>query len=406
MKPTMCPGCGAVGMDIFYELERVPAHSVLLLPTREEAVNYPRGDIRLGFCRTCGFISNTAFDPSLHEYSDRYEETQGYSPTFNAFARRLAEHLIERYDLHGKDILEIGCGKGEFITLLCEMGGNRGIGIDPAYVAERSLARPGERVTFITDFYSEKYAHLRADFVVCKMTLEHIHDTAAFVGMVRRALDGRPDTTVFFQIPETTRVLEEIGFWDIYYEHCSYFTPGSLARLFRRCGFDVIDLWRDYGDQYLMIEAQPGSGRDRAFPELENDLRRTAADVEMFRREAPQVLRRWREYLAQQYAAGRKVVLWGSGSKGVAFLTTLGIEREITYTVDINPNKHGMFMAGTGQQIVSPAFLRDYQPDVVIIMNPIYCDEIQRDLTALGVAADVLTVDMFSRAAPALAQRS
>lgn len=406
MKPTVCPGCGAVGMDIFYELERVPAHSVLLLPTREEAVNYPRGDIRLGFCRTCGFISNTAFDPSLHEYSDRYEETQGYSPTFNAFARRLAEHLIERYDLHGKDILEIGCGKGEFITLLCEMGGNRGIGIDPAYVAERSLARPAERVRFITDFYSEKYAHLYADFVVCKMTLEHIHKTAAFVGMVRRALDGRPDTTVFFQIPETTRVLEEIGFWDIYYEHCSYFTPGSLARLFRRCGFDVIDLWRDYGDQYLMIEAQPGSGRDRAFPELENDLRRTAADVEMFRREAPQVLRRWREYLAQQYAAGRKVVLWGSGSKGVAFLTTLGIEREITYTVDINPNKHGMFMAGTGQQIVSPAFLRDYQPDVVIIMNPIYCDEIQRDLTALGVAADVLTVDMFSRAAPALVQRS
>lgn len=96
----------------------------------------------------------------------------------------------------------------------------------------------------------------------------------------------------------------------------------------------------------------------------------------------------------------------GSGSKGVAFLTTLRIEREITYTVDINPNKHGMFMAGTGQQIVSPAFLRDYQPDVVIIMNPIYCDEIQRDLTALGVAANVLTVEMFSRAAPALAQRS
>lgn len=402
MRSIVCPGCGAAGMDIFYELERVPAHSVLLLPTREEAVNYPRGDIRLGFCRTCGFISNTAFDPSLHEYSDRYEETQGYSPTFNAFARRLAEHLIERYDLHGKDILEIGCGKGEFITLLCDMGGNRGIGIDPAYVAERSLARPSERVTFITDFYSEKYAHLHADFVVCKMTLEHIHDTAAFVGMVRRALDGRPDTTVFFQIPDTTRVLAEIGFWDIYYEHCSYFTPGSLARLFRRCGFDVLDLWRDYGDQYLMIEAQPGSGRDRAFPELENDLERTAADVEMFRCEAPRALRRWREYLAQQYAAGRRVVLWGSGSKGVAFLTTLGIEREITHTVDINPNKHGMFMAGTGQQIVSPAFLRDYQPHVVIIMNPIYRDEIQRDLSALGVTADVLTVETFGRAAPAL----
>ncbi|MFQ3684343.1 class I SAM-dependent methyltransferase [Roseiflexus sp.] len=405
MQSTTCPSCGMAGMDVFYELERVPAHSVLLLPTREEAVRYPRGDIRLGFCRTCGFISNTAFDPSLHEYSDRYEETQGYSPTFNAFARRLAEHLIARYDLHGKDILEIGCGKGEFITLLCELGENRGIGIDPAYVAERSLAHPSERVTFITDFYSERYAHLHADFVVCKMTLEHIHDTAGFVGMVRRALDGRPYTTVFFQIPDTTRVLEEIGFWDIYYEHCSYFTPGSLARLFRRCGFDVIDLWRDYGDQYLMIEAQPGSGRDRTFPELEDDLERTAADVDIFRREAPQVLRRWREYLAQQHAEGRKVVLWGSGSKGVAFLTTLGIEREIVYTVDINPNKHGTCMAGTGQQIVAPSFLCEYRPDAVIVMNPIYVDEIQRELSTLRVTADVLTVERFGHAGTTLALR-
>jgi SAM-dependent methyltransferase len=398
MSAIPCPSCGAVGMEIFYELERVPVHSVLLLPTREEAITYPRGDIRLGFCRACGFISNTAFDPSLHEYSERYEETQGYSPTFNAFARRLAEHVIERYDLHGKDIIEIGCGKGEFITLLCDLGGNRGIGIDPAYVAQRSLAHPSERVTFITDFYSEKYAHLRADFVVCKMTLEHIHQTAAFVGMVRRTLADQPHTTVFFQIPDTTRVLEEIGFWDIYYEHCSYFTPGSLARLFRRCGFDVIDLWRDYGDQYLMIEAQPGSGAGRAFPGLEDDLERTAAGVATLHGEAPQVLRRWRSYLNDQYAAGRRVVLWGSGSKGVAFLTTLGIEREITYTVDINPHKHGMFMAGTGQQIVSPTFLREYRPDVVVVMNPIYRDEIQRDLARLGVSADVVTVEMFASA--------
>ena len=110
------------------------------------------------------------------------------------------------------------------------------------------------------------------------------------------------------------------------------------------------------------------------------------------------MLQRWRSYLNDQYAAGRRVVLWGSGSKGVAFLTTLGIEREITYTVDINPHKHGMFMAGTGQQIVSPTFLREYRPDVVVVMNPIYRDEIQRDLARLGVSADVVTVEMFASA--------
>ena len=56
------------------------------------------------------------------EYSGRYESTQGYSPTFNAFHERLAQDMIDRFDLHGKEIIEIGCGNGEFLVLLCELG--------------------------------------------------------------------------------------------------------------------------------------------------------------------------------------------------------------------------------------------------------------------------------------------
>jgi SAM-dependent methyltransferase len=379
-------------MEIFYELRDLPVHSVLLLPTRDEALNYPRGDLSLGFCRACGFISNTRFDPSKHDYSANYEETQGYSPTFNAFAKRLAQHLIDRYDLHDRNIIEIGCGKGEFITLLCEMGGNIGIGIDPSYIKERSLAGESERVTFIKDFYSEKYAHLKADFICCKMTLEHIHNTAEFLRTVRRAVEGQEETTIFFQIPDVTRILSDIGFWDIYYEHCSYFSPGSLARAFRHVGFDVLDLWRDFDDQYLMIEARPRSGTGKTFPQLEDDLDALAGGVAHFTAAYPQVLSRWRHYLDELHRHGMRAVLWGSGSKGVAFLTTLQIVEQIEYTVDINPHKHGMFMAGTGQQIVAPEFLREYKPDVVVIMNPIYKAEIERNLEQLGVRAEVRTV--------------
>jgi 2-polyprenyl-3-methyl-5-hydroxy-6-metoxy-1,4-benzoquinol methylase len=393
MSIPACPACGEHGAEAFCAVERVPVHSVLLLETREEALEYPKGDIRLAWCPACGFIWNHAFDARVHEYSARYEETQGFSPTFNAFHKALAERLIERYDLRGKEIVEIGCGKGEFITLISELGQNRGIGIDPAYVEERSLAGRSERVRFITDFYSEAYAHLTGDFVICKMTLEHIPDVASFVGTVRRTVDARPDTTVFFQIPNMVRILDDVGFWDVYYEHCSYFTPGSLARLFRRCGFDVVDLWLEYDDQYLMIEARPGDGAGgRRFPELEEDGDRVAAGVRRYRDALPATLARWRADLRALHAEGKRTVLWGSGSKGVAFLTTMQIWDEIEYTVDINPHKHGMYMAGTGQRIVSPAFLREYRPDVVVIMNPVYRPEIARELERLGVSAEVRTV--------------
>ena len=92
-----CPSCAKDAMSVFYEVRGVPVNSVLLLPTREEAVSFPKGDIVLGFCDQCGFISNLAFDPTEQEYSARYEATQGYSSTFNTFHKNLAQRLIDQF---------------------------------------------------------------------------------------------------------------------------------------------------------------------------------------------------------------------------------------------------------------------------------------------------------------------
>ncbi|MGA9117423.1 MAG: class I SAM-dependent methyltransferase [Bacteroidota bacterium] len=392
LRLRACPACGAEGMRIFHTVRDVPVHSVLLMETREQALSYPRGDIALGLCPACGFIANCAFDPARHEYSRKYEETQGFSSTFNAFHRQLALSLIERYGLRGKDIIEIGCGKGEFLNLLCELGGNRGTGFDPAYVPERDRGAVMGRTQFIVDFYSEKYTHHKADFVCCKMTLEHIQDVGEFVRMVRRSIGPRHQTVVFFQIPDAMRVLRDLGFWDIYYEHCSYFSHGSLGRLFRRCGFDVLRLATEYDGQYLMVEARPSAAAPTPPIPAENDLEEIRAAVDRFSAEIKPSLRRWKETLAELRLRNRKAVLWGGGSKGVAFLTTLGIREEIEYAVDINPYKDGTFMAGTGQQIVRPEFLKSYRPDAVIVMNPIYCEEIRKDLDRLGVTAELLPV--------------
>ena len=79
LNPT-CPNCLSGALRVFHEVHRVPVHSVLLMPSREVATNYPKGDIALGFCEECGFISNTLFNAAVHEYSTQYEETQGFRP--------------------------------------------------------------------------------------------------------------------------------------------------------------------------------------------------------------------------------------------------------------------------------------------------------------------------------------
>ncbi len=379
-------------MEMFYEIAQVPVHSVLLMETREKALTYHRGDIALGFCPACGFISNVLFDPSVHEYSSKYEETQGFSGTFQNFHRGLAQRLIERYHLQGKSLIEIGCGKGEFLTMLCEMGGNTGVGFDPAYISERNTSPARDRITFIKDLYSEKYTSYHGDFVCCKMTLEHIGDVAEFMRTVRRSIGDRRDTIVFFQIPDMTRILHEDAFWDVYYEHCSYFTQGSLARLFRNTGFDVVDLGTEYDGQYLMIEARPGTGQGTPALPQEDDLQATAAAVRKFSESIERTINGWRKRLAEYDRDHKRVVIWGGGSKGVAFLTKLNVRDQIRYAVDINPYKKGTFMAGTGQEIVLPEFLTTYKPDVVIVMNPIYLGEIGQDLKRLGVSPQVIPI--------------
>jgi hypothetical protein len=397
MSDHTCPNCGAVNVDVFYQVDAVPAHSVLQMPSREIAVNYPKGRIALGFCARCGFIFNTAFDPELNEYSASYEETQGYSGTFNVFHRDLAAELIERHNLRGKTIVEIGCGKGEFLSLICSLGSNRGIGFDPAFVPERRCGQPGDDVTFIQDFYSEKYAEYQGDLVCCKMTLEHIPETARFVSMVRRSIDGFRGATVFFQVPDMVRVLSESAFWDIYYEHCSYFSTGSLSWLFQDCGFQVTRVATGYDGQYLMIEGRPIESGARKPPRIaESDISGLRSLVDAFSSQVRQTRSRWQETLREMHAAGKRVVLWGGGSKAVAFLTTIGIEKEIEYAVDINPFRQGMFMAGTGQEIVGPEFLRDYRPDVVVLMNPIYEQEVRAALGKLALTPELMMITAFS----------
>jgi hypothetical protein len=79
-------------------------------------------------------------------------------------------------------------------------------------------------------------------------------------------------------------------------------------------------------------------------------------------------------------------VIWGSGSKGVSFLTGVtGAAESVAYAVDINPYRRGYFMPGTGQEIVGPAQLSEIRPDVVVVMNSVYVPEIKAMLAELGL---------------------
>lgn len=385
-----CPVCGSVAVTVFMEIPEVPTLCNALWATREEALRVSRGALQLGFCEDCTHIYNYAFDPDRIEYSQAYENSLHFSPRFQHYANASADRLVDIYGLHGKRIIEIGCGKGDFLRSLCEKGGNTGVGFDPSYEPDLTDDASAEPFTVIRDFYSERYAGYQADLICCRHVLEHIQDPRSFMSTVRRAVGDQVDAALFFEVPNVLFTLRDLAIWDLIYEHCSYFSPASLARLFALCGFHVQRIAEAYEGQFLCIEAFPNKASTGAMQGNSGITQNLQQDVETFARRYEAKIESWYQSLNRIKKAGQRAVIWGAGSKGIMISNILQLNDQIEYVVDINPRKHGMYIAGTGQRIVPPAFLRGYQPDVVIVMNGIYEHEIRQFAHDLGLAPDFL----------------
>jgi SAM-dependent methyltransferase len=384
-----CIVCGAGSVATFLEIESAPVQCNVLWETRKSALEARSGSITLGYCDSCGHIANTSFQPELMEYSETYENSLHFSPRFQQFLSSLIRRLDNDYQLRGKRVIDIGCGKGEFLHALCEGVGCSGTGFDRSYEPDLEATSSGG-VDFVVDFYSEAYAGLEADLLTCRHVLEHIDRPVEFLSMIRRTIGERRQPGVFFEVPNALYTLEALGIWDIIYEHVSYFTPQSLATLFRQCGFSVTRLESEFDNQYLTLDATPFGLPANDTDSTPRSLSDTARLVEEFSQRHHRKLSDWRNTLETIRREGSRAVIWGTGSKGVTFLNGLGIRDEVPYAVDINPRKTGMFVPGTGQEIVVPEFLATWNPDIVIIMNPIYTEEISHTLRDLRVDAQIV----------------
>lgn len=386
----ICPACRSPRLTDFHHVPRLPTNTCLLLNDLDDVAALPVGELLLAFCEDCGFITNRSFDPQLTEYSPRYEETQAYSECFVDWAKELADRWVADHELSGRTAIEIGCGKGEFMQFMVEAGLAGGVGIDPGVDAARRNV-PG--VAWVPDFFTREYGQISQDAVVCRHTLEHIHPVREFMMALRGSIGDR-DIPVLWEVPDVLRVLEEGAFWDLYYEHCTYFSAGSLVRLFRECGFVVNDVSLDYDGQYILLEARPGGHEQdpRGPLPLEDDIDVLRKAVKGFAETFDSRMAETRTLVDDVAGRGGRVVIWGSGSKGVSYLGALGQDTPIRFAVDINPHKHGKFIAGGGQEIVAPTFLQEYAPSLVIAMNPVYVDEIRAMLDDLGVNAELVAV--------------
>jgi hypothetical protein len=384
--PSHCPVCGTAGGEPFVRIDAMPVFCNAPALTAAEARQTPRGDVHLVFCSTCGMIWNSRFDSSLLAYSPAYENSLHFSAVFEQYAQELAQRLVDRYDLRGSDVIEIGSGKGEFLELLCRLGGNRCVGYDPSYEGEPYRKVGDGTLRFVRELYAGDGAG--ANFVCSRHVLEHVERPVEFLQMLRLSLGEDSNAVVYIEVPAAEYLLSELSAWDIIYEHRSIFSGPALRRAVEAAGFEVLDLGRSFGDQYLWVEARAAPLPGPVTPPG-TEVDGLAALAARFDSRFRQALETWSSEVRTLGDRGT-VAVWGAGSKGVTFLNLAAPERAVV--VDVNPRKRGLFVVGRGDRIISPSDLAAVEPVAVLVMNPIYRDEIAMSLADHGVEAELVVV--------------
>ncbi len=381
-----CRVCASKRLSPFLHRGAVPVHQNLVLASDTAARLLARGELDLVVCQDCGFVFNMAYDPDLLAYGEGYDNTQSCSPFFDAYLDDLVKDLVERQGVLDSTIVEVGCGKGEFLRKLVSFpnSGNRGLGFDPSYVGPE-VDLDG-RLAFRQCYYDDSCAEVAADVVVCRHVIEHVAEPMVLLQSVRKALAGSPTTRVFFETPCVEWILRNRVIWDFFYEHCSLFTADSLSEAFRRSGFIVERVGRLFGGQYLWLEARVAKNAPPVIP-THPETPRLAHD---YAQEEEQLRRKWLDRLCELATRG-KVALWGAGAKGATFANLIDPDASlIDCVVDLNPHKQGCYIPGTGHPIVAPAELTSRGVRSAILMNPNYLNENRRLLAEGGMAVDLM----------------
>lgn len=370
MSTEKCPLCEGLDLKRVIYRPNVIVHQNLLCHSYDTARKVTTGDLDIVICKDCGFLFNKSFDLSLLSYGKDYDNNQTCSDYFNFYLDDLVKYLIDEKQIRQSNIIEVGCGQGQFIHKLITYPGseNTGYGFDPSYIGPLSML--DGKLNFRRCYYDDGCMDISADIVICRHVIEHVPEPLQLLKSIRAALNNSPNARVFFETPCAKWILENFVFWDFFYEHCSLFSTNSLAYCFNKAGFKVENVRHIFGGQYLWIEAVPSENFDDI--PLMDDLLPLA---EYYSLEEENLIADWKIKLSKMKMEGR-IALWGAGAKGVTLANLIDPDNElIDCIVDLNPNKQEKFIPGTGHAIVSPECLKERGVKNIILMNGNYYEE-------------------------------
>lgn len=312
-------------------------------------------DLTVCQCSGCGLVQLNS-EPVPY-YRDVIRAA-AFSEEMKDFRTRQFNNFVQKYNLQGKKIIEVGCGRGEYLSLMLQAGADA-YGLENLEDSVRYCVEKGLKVSkgFVENSTYDIYGGPFNAFFMLNF-LEHLPSPNATLRGIYNNLQN--DAFGLLEVPNFNMILRNKLFSEFIGDHLFYFTQETLVSLLISNGFEIIEcteVWHDY-----IISAVI--------------RKRKQLDITLFYS--------YQEKLKNEIAAyitsfdRKKVAIWGAGHQALAVISLANLSDKIKYVVDSAPFKQGKYTPATHIPIVAPNMLVSDPVDAIIVMAASYSDEVAR----------------------------
>ena len=327
---------------------------ISMQPFPKAAQFYPREDefaqdtgivLDVFQCQSCGLVQLKI------EPVDYYKEVitaATLSPHARQSRTKEMQTFVDRFELRGKQALQVGCAKGEMLDVMADVG-LEPVGLEYSPQSVEVARRHGRNIVcgYIDDITLDN----KAEVFFSYNYLEHQPDVKKFVQSLHRVTTK--DAIGYVTVPNLEYLLASKCLYEFVADHLVYFTQKTMSLAFETNGFEVLSCQTINNDNDIEIIVQ----------------KREALDVSSYMAEVDDLTVRLNELVDQYVAKGKKIAVWGAGHRTLALLAISRIN-QIECIVDSADFKQGKYSPVMFNKIVSPQELEASDVDAVIIMVP------------------------------------
>ena len=346
-KRTSCAGCGNTELITLLDLGSVPF--VGEFPSRVDLDNQTRWSLQLVFCNKCKLVqTDSLINPKVAFKDYKYLSSVSLSEYF----KEVANVLDKKYNVKGKDILEIGCNDGVLLEPLCELGANA-VGVDPSESVEVAKQRGLKVHRGFFSYDSHVTFKNKFDLVLSNNAFAHIIDIHDVVKGVNHVL--KPNGEFIFEVHYLKSLIVENQWDNIYHEHIYYYSLTALNNIFKQYDMTIID--------YEIIPIHSGSIRVTVSNSKQETPQKvldkidlesvTICDLSYLTQYSIDVKQHILDFNKMFYNLDQNVVGYGASGRAGIFCSMTELDvHDIEFIVDESPQRAGRYLSGTKIPIV------------------------------------------------------